>query len=363
MAWALGEPMGLAPRNPTRRALFRRLGGAAGLAVLAALPTACAPSPVPPTPTADMPNPSAPGPGRTRRIGFLSSLSEDSPDDPVDNLVIGLRDYGYLDGTNLAIEFRFAGGQDDRLPGLVADLLTAHVDLIVLADTRPIPVAVEATKTVPLVMIFSSDPVSLGLVDSLARPGGNLTGLAALNLPLAGKRLEMLRDAVPTAQVVAVLDNPRRRMGEPEWDATRATASTLGLSLDRLVTETRDELDALLRGSLPRPTDALYVLPDVLFLTRVAEIVEFANRQRLPGMYGSKEFVRAGGLMTYVPDRPALFRRAAYYADRILKGTNPAELPIEQPTRFELVLNLRTAREFGLTIPPRILLDVTDAIE
>jgi putative ABC transport system substrate-binding protein len=344
--------------HPTRRAFLKGTARAAcvitasGLALACSLPSPSSPSAV-----------SRPPSSRLARVGYLGSGSAEMPDDPLGNLRAGLRELGYVEGQNIVLETRFAEGQDERLQALVNELIELPVDLLIFPDTRPIPVAVRTTRTVPLVMMFSTDPVGLGLVESLAHPGGNLTGLASLNLPLAAKRLEVLRDSVPDIRTVAVLHNPGRLMGSPEWDATEAGANALGLTLLPLRADTRDAWLELLRQPLPAPADALYVLPDVVFLTLVPQVTAFANEHRLPGMYGSKAFVEAGGLLTYVPDRTAMFRRAAYYVDRILKGGNPAEIPIEQPTRFEFVINMKAARSLGITLPQWVLRDATSVVE
>lgn len=285
------------------------------------------------------------------------------PDDPLGNLQSGLRELGYVEGENLVLETRFAEGRDELLQGFISELVELPVDVMVFPDTRPIPVAVRTTRTVPLVMMFSTDPVGLGLVESLARPGGNLTGLASLNLPLAGKRLELLASSVPGIHSVLVLNNPASLMARPEWDAVQAVADALGLTVVPCSADTREAWIELLRGPLPTPADALYVLPDPVFLTLVPQVIAFANENGLPGMYGSKAFVDAGGLLTYVPDRPAMNRRAAYYVDRILKGANPAEIPIEQPMRFEFVINTRAARALGVTLPLTVLRDATSVIQ
>jgi putative tryptophan/tyrosine transport system substrate-binding protein len=348
----------LTSKRSTRRAFLYGAARAGCLATATVLAGACAGlSPFQATSAARQPT------ARLARVGYLGSGSVEMPDDPLGNLRAGLGELGYTENRNLVLETRFAEGQDDRLPTLVAELIALPVDVMVFPDTRPIPVAVRATRKVPLVMMFSTDPVGLGLAESLAHPGGNLTGLASLNLPLAGKRLEMLRDTVPGIRSVAVLHNPGRLMGSPEWDATQAAADALGLELLPLRASTRESWITLLQQPPPTPADALYVLPDVVFLTLVPEVIAFADQNRLPGMYGSKAFVDAGGLLTYVPDRTAMFRRAAYYVDRILKGGNPAEIPIEQPTRFEFVINMRTTRRLGVAISPTMLKEATSIVE
>lgn len=332
----------------SRRRFLRGSAGAAWLVLAGATAVGCQPT-RPPARLAPV-------------VGYVYSGSPGEGDAPLMHLRAGLQELGYTDGQNITLLTRFAEGRENTLPDLINELVQLPVAVIVLGDTRPIPVAVRATKIVPLVMMFSTDPVGLGLVESLGRPGGNLTGLASLNLPLAGKRLELLHDAVPSIRVVAMLHNPNRANAEPELKAVEAAASALGLRLEPVLATSREELDEALRRP-PPPADALYALPDVLFLARTREIAEFALRHRLPGMYGAEAYVEAGGLMSYVPDRPAMYHRAAYYVDRILKGGNPAEIPIEQPTRFKLLLNKRTATTLGVEFSRDVLLSAATVID
>jgi putative ABC transport system substrate-binding protein len=345
-------------RQLSRRRFVWVAGGAAGLALLGPA-TACIPS-VPRI----MDRPQA---TRIPRIGYVHSSTQEAAsrgeDATFENLLIGLSQLGYVEGQNLRIEARFADEQADRLPVLVDELLELPVEVLVVGDTRGNPVATQATRTVPIVLMFTADPVGLGYVQSLSHPGGNVTGLVSPNLELAAKRLELLKLTVPSIKTVAVLHNPRRAQGIPEWEAVRDGAARMNLEVVELRTETAEELGRTLREPLPQPVDALYVLPDVLFLRRIPDVVDFATRHNLPGMYGSKAFLEAGGLLTYVPDRPVMFRRAAYYVDRILKGTKPAELPMEQPNRYEFLVNLAAARKLGVEISAEARRSATGVVE
>jgi putative ABC transport system substrate-binding protein len=322
-------------------------GQTAGLALLAALPAACRRS--------NAPSPPA-------RIGYIRSAASD-PDDTLGSLRQGLRDFGYVEGENLLIEYRFAEGHEELLPTQVQELVDLGVALIVLGDTRPIPVARQVTQTVPLVMMFSADPVGLGLVESLARPGGNLTGMTSFNLQLAPKRLELLREVVPANKTVAVLHMTRRLNDASEMAATQQAAEQLHLELFDVPVTSLAELDAVLQTPLPEHVTALYVLPDILFLSRTTELLNFAARYGLPAMYASQHYVESGGLMAYEIDRHSMYRRVGYYVDQILKGASPAELPIEQPVHFQFMVNMQTARSLGIAFSPDTLREVTRTIE
>jgi putative ABC transport system substrate-binding protein len=274
-----------------------------------------------------------------------------------------LRQLGYVEGQNLVIEYRWAADRDDQLPRLAADLVQLKVDVIVVEGHTPaIQAAKQATSTIPIVMAVSGDPVNTGLVESLARPGGNVTGLSLLTPDLAPKRLELLKEAVPTLARVAVLWNAANPVKVLDWHETQAAASALGLQLQSLAVRGPTDFDGAFAATTRDRADALVVLPDGLINSHRKQIVDFAMTSRLPGMYPYREFVAAGGLMSYAPSYVDLFRRAAVYVDRILQGAKPADLPVEQPIKFELVLNLKTAQALGITIPPMLLFQADEVI-
>ena len=301
-------------------------------------------------------------PGTLPRIGVLR------PGLPLDPYIEvfrrGLRDLGYVEGQNLAIEFRWAHGRVDRLPELAAELARLDVDLIVVAGTTATRAVQRATRTIPIVMAAVGDPVSSRFVGSLARPGGNITGLTLFQNGLGQKRLALIKEAVPSATRVAVLRNPDSAADVSRvWSETEAAARALGLRLQlhdvRGVAELGDALAAMKRQG----AEALVVLPDPVFTADRGRIAELATRSQLPTIYEAREFVVAGGLMSYAPSLADQFRRAAVYVDKILKGAKAAALPVEQPTKFELVINLKTAKALGLTIPPSVLIRADEVIQ
>jgi putative tryptophan/tyrosine transport system substrate-binding protein len=289
-------------------------------------------------------------------IGARSSSCESTRSETIR---LALRDLGYIEGQNIAIEYRYAEGKLDRLPELAAELVRLKVDLIVVsAAERAIRAAKNATKTIPIVMTgVGTDPVEAGLVESLARPGGNVTGPTSLNRKLGGKRLELLKEAVPRVARVAVLYDPTipgttREVKEDLPVATRA----LGLTVRPWEVRDADDFEKVFAALNKQPPDGLYVPGGgQLIGANVKRIVGFALKSRLPSMYGNREAVEASGLMSYGTDLADSYRRVTYYVDRILKGAKPADLPVEQPTKFELVINLKTAKQIGLTIPPNVL--------
>jgi putative ABC transport system substrate-binding protein len=274
-----------------------------------------------------------------------------------------LHDLGYAEGQNVSVEYRWAEGHDDRLAGLAAELVRSHVDVIVTTGTPAAFAAKQATTTIPIVMASAGDPVRSGLVASLARPGGNVTGFTVLGPELEGKRLDLLKQAVPRISRVAVLWNSANPAIRFYYQETLAAARTLRVTLDPVV-EVRlaeDLTGGLARIAAARP-DALIVLADRFLLAHRARIVEFASARRLPGMYPYRGYVDSGGLMSYAPSDIELFRGAASYVDKILKGAKPADLPVQEPPKFEFVVNLRTARTLGVTIP-RTLLAGADVVQ
>jgi putative tryptophan/tyrosine transport system substrate-binding protein len=267
----------------------------------------------------------------------------------------GLRELGYVEGQNIVLELRDAEGKAERLPDLAAELVGLKVDVIVTSSTPAIQAAKKATETIPIVMGFSGDPVGTGLVASLAKPGGNLTGLSDIGPEISGKQLELLKEAFPTISRVALFLNPSNQGNRLRLKAAEVTAAELKVQIQALeVQSTNDVEKAILTISKGR-AQALMTLRDPAINVNQKRIVEFATANRLPTMHIDKEPVEAGGLMSYGPDIPDLFRRAAIYVNKILKGAKPADLPVERPIKFEFVINLKTAKQIGLTIPPNVL--------
>jgi putative ABC transport system substrate-binding protein len=297
------------------------------------------------------------------RIGYLSpgSASGGSGDDAFRQ---GLRELGYIEGTNIVIEYRFAEGKFDRLAKLAAELVQLKVDVIVAVVTQASLAARDATRTIPIVMAYVSDPVGSGLVASIARPGANITGTSGMNAEMAGKSLEALKEAVPKAARVAVLWNPGNAVFQGQMlKATEVAAAALGVQLQTFGARGPDELDGAFAAMSKEGVDALLVFADPVLNLHYARIVALAAKNRLPAMYGLKEIAAAGGLMAYGANRTGQYRRAATYVDKILKGTQPADLPVEQPTEIELVINLKTAKTLGLTFPLPLLGRADEVIE
>jgi putative ABC transport system substrate-binding protein len=267
----------------------------------------------------------------------------------------GLRDLGYVEGKNILIEYRYAEGKSDRLSNLAAELVRLKVDVIVTESSRAAEAAKHATQTTPIVMAIAGDPVGIGLVASLARPSGNVTGLTVLAPELSGKRLELLKEAAPKTISVAVIWNATNPGATGFLRETKAAAQSLGLQLQPVEVQSQDDLDAAFKAVTSTRPSALITLADGMLLNNRTRIVEFAAKNRLPTIFPDGEFADAGGLMAYGPNLGSNFRRAASYVDRILKGTKPANLPVEQPTKFELVINLKAAKQIGLTIPQSVL--------
>jgi putative tryptophan/tyrosine transport system substrate-binding protein len=287
---------------------------------------------------------------KTPRIGIL--VSTEGPN--VEGFRRGLRDLGYIEGKNILVEYRYHEGQPDRVPSLVAELLQLKVDVLVSTALSAIRAAKQATKTIPLVMVSNVDPVATGLVDSLARPGGNITGLTRLTRDLSGKRLELLKEVVPRISRVGVL-----------WERTRlanafndyeAAARELKIRLQSLeVQGPNPDFEGAFQAAAKGRVSALITVRATVLIPNRKKIADLAIRNRLPSMYEGNDFVEVGGLVSYAPYEAESLRRAAYYVDKILRGAKPADLPIEQPTKFELVINLKTAKQIGLSIPPNVL--------
>jgi putative ABC transport system substrate-binding protein len=296
-------------------------------------------------------------PKKVPLIGYLSSGDAASESTRSEAIRLALRELGYTEGQNIATEYRYAEGKLDRLPELAAELVRLRVDIIVAAGTdRVVREAKNATKTIPIVMGGGAEPVEAGLVESLARPGGNVTGISNLGSELGGKRLELLKEAVPKVARVAVLYDPA--IPSTVLDVKEAlplAARALGLTLQPWEVRRADDFDRVFASMGKQRPDGLYVASGPLIRPNRKRIAGFTSKSRLPSMYYNREFVNAGGLMSYGADLADSYRRVAYFVDRILKGAKPADLPVEQPTRFELVINLKTAKEIGVTIPQSLL--------
>jgi putative tryptophan/tyrosine transport system substrate-binding protein len=293
--------------------------------------------------------------GKIARIGFLGATSAYSVPERMEAFRQGLRDLGYIEGKSIVIEWRYADGKIDRLPALAAELVRLKVDVIVTQGSTSTRVAQEATRALPIVMTVSADPVAEGIIASLARPGGNVTGLTTLAPELGGKRLELLREAVPKASRVGVLFNPANTGSAPKWREIEVAGQSLGLKLQHLEVRAPEDFEKAFKAAKEEGAHALMVFREAVITTHRDRIVNLAAENKLPAMYELGDFVEAGGLMSYSPNEAWNFRRAAVYVDKILKGTKPADLPVEQPTKFEFIINLKTAKQIGLTIPPNVL--------
>jgi putative ABC transport system substrate-binding protein len=297
-------------------------------------------------------------PKKVPQLGYLSAPDSTTESVRAEAIRLALRERGYIEGQNIAIEYRYAEGKLDRLPELAAELVRLKVDIIVAAGAnRTIQEAKNASKTIPIVMVGGgSDPVVAGFVESLARPGGNVTGITNLSPELGGKRLELLKEAIPKLARVAVLHQPFAPGGGLEVkELLPAAARALGLTIQPWEVRGTDDFGRVFAAMGKQRTDGLYPALGTLMNVNGKRIADFALKSRLPSMYGNRETVEAGGLMYYGADLADSYRRAAYYVDRILKGAKPADLPVEQPTKFELVINLKTAKQIGLTIPQSML--------
>jgi putative ABC transport system substrate-binding protein len=303
--------------------------------------------------------------GKYYRIGFLLPAL---PSDPrvqrfFETFRNALAELGYVEGRNIAIESRWAAGKYERLADLAAELVRLKMDVIVTAAVPAIRAVKEATKTIPIVMAAVVDPVATGLVDSLARPGGNITGLSFMTPELVGKQLEMLKELVPNASQVGVLWNPENLGNPPQLKAAERAARTFGIRLRALEARSPRDIDGAFTVMTRERASAVLILVDVMFINQRIQIANLAATRRLPAVYGLPEHVEAGGLLAYAPSFLSGYRRAAVYVDKILRGAKPNDLPIEQPTQFEVVINLKTAKALGLTIPPSLLARADQIIE
>jgi putative ABC transport system substrate-binding protein len=289
------------------------------------------------------------------RIGYLGGGSPSSNPARIEAFRQGLRELGYVEGEIILIEWRYAEEKLDRLPALAAELVNLKVDVIVTAGPSVTRAAKAATNTIPVVMAFDSDPVGNGFVASLGRPGGNITGLSTLAPELSGKRLELLKEVVPRLQRMAVFGTSTYPSNAQALTETELAAAASGVKLQYLDVLGPKDIESAFRAASKGRADAALVLQNPLLVFQRTEVVDFAVKSRLPAIYPQTEYTEAGGLLYYGANTPDLFRRAATYVDKILKGAKPADLPVEQPTKFELVINLKTAKQIGVTIPPNVL--------
>ena len=289
------------------------------------------------------------------RIGFLVTGSSSSDSIRIEAFRQGLHELGYVEGKNITIEYRFADGRLERLPDLAAGLVRLKVDVIVTSGTAGALAAKHATRTIPIVMTAVGDPVARGIIDSLARPGGNITGLTSVSPDLAGKRLELLKETAPRLTRAGVLWNPAGQGATAVFKETVVAARALGVQVQSLEVRSPKDFESTFEAATGGRAQALIMLQSPLTTTHATRIVELATKSRLPTMFAEGMHVESGGLMSYGPNFPDLFRRAATYVDKILKGRKPADLPVEQPMKFEFVINLKTAKQIGVTIPPNVL--------
>jgi len=296
-------------------------------------------------------------------IGFLSSGSPGSSTSPLAAFRQGLREAGYVEGQNLAVEYRWAEGRYDRLSELAADLVSRKVDVIVTGSTLSARAAKNATSTTPVVFTMVSDPVGAGFVASLPRPGGNLTGFSDIAIELEPKRVELLSELVPQAGVIALLVNPKFPAAERIIEDAREAARAKGLQLQILKAGTESEIDAAFPSVIQLQAGGLVIGTDPFFFNRREQLVSLAARHSVPAIYELREFAAAGGLISYGTSLTAAYRQVGGYVRKILNGTKPADLPVQQPTTFELVVNLKTAKALGLTVPPSILARADEVIE
>jgi ABC-type uncharacterized transport system substrate-binding protein len=289
------------------------------------------------------------------RVAYLAAGTASSQTSQLEEFRQGLRELRYIEGKNIIIEPRYAEGKLDRLPALATELVGLKVDVIVTAGPTATRPAKEATTKIPIVMAFDSDPVGSGFVASLAQPGGNITGLSSVSAELNGKRLELLKETVPRLSRVAVLGTSTNPGNAQALKETELTAGAFGVKIQYLDVKDAKDIETAFRAARKERADALLVLNSPVFPSHQTQMTEFTLKNRLPVISFSPAFVDAGGLMSYGVRTADLFRRAATYVDKILKGAKPADLPVEQPTKFEFVINLKTAKQIGLTIPPNVL--------
>jgi putative ABC transport system substrate-binding protein len=301
--------------------------------------------------------------GRIPRVGYLFSFTPAEGQQLWEACRQGLRELGYVEGSNIAIEARWTAGRYERLPEIIAELIRLKVDVIVVAATPGALAVKAATSTIPVVIVAVSDPTRIGLVPSLARPGGNITGLSLLTPELSGKRLQLLTEISLKTSRVAALTNPNNRSHAIFLDETTAAGKETRIAIQAVQARNPDEIEGAFREMAKQGLQAAIVFDDPVIWSHRKQVVALAEKARLPVMYGYSEFVPDGGLISYGPHRPDLYRRTAGYVDKILKGAKPADLPIERPTKFELMVNLKTAKALGLEVPTAILLQAHRVIE
>ena len=320
----------------------------AGIAAIVAMPRAAQSQPAP----------------RVHRVGWLGMATPKAAEHLVNAFEEGLRERGLVIGKNLVIDYRWAGGEYGRLPSLASELVRLQPDVIVAGTMATVRAAKGATNTIPIVMVTVSDPIGEGLISSLARPGGNVTGLTLTpTWAIYGKQLQLLKETVPTAKRIAFLWSPANVAAPPGVKTVEEAARSLGVELHIVGARAPDDFEQAFRTMVGARTEALLVLADGMFFGHRARLAELAIAHRLPTVFASREYAEAGGLMSYGTSSPDLFRRAAIYVDKILKGSKPAELAVEEATKFDLVINLRTAKALPLTIPPSLLARADQIIE
>jgi putative tryptophan/tyrosine transport system substrate-binding protein len=298
---------------------------------------------------------------RIPHIGFLLSSTRSAGNEPnVAAFLAGLRELGYIEGQTITIEYRVAEGREEALPELAADLVRQGVDILLVSSNPAVRAAQQATKTIPIVFAFASDPVAEGLIASLARPGGNATGLTQDAGDESAKRLELLKAVAPSLSRVATLGT---KSAVSQFKQTDVAARAMGVQVLSLEAGSPEEVDPVLATAIGGHADGLIVIATAFFAALAPHILDFAAKNHLPGMYAQTNFARAGGLMTYATNMPQNYRRVASYVDRILKGTKPGDLPVERPTTYDFVINLKTAQELGLTIPQTVLQQATEIIQ
>jgi putative tryptophan/tyrosine transport system substrate-binding protein len=297
------------------------------------------------------------------KIGWLSQGSVFSVAPQREAIRSLLRELGYVEDKNIAFDYRYAENKLDRLPALANELVRQKVDVLLVSSPPVVLAAKNATRTIPIVFYNVADPVALGLVDSLARPEGNVTGFTIITEVLAGKRLELLKDTIPKLSRVAVLWNPQNPGNAQQWKESQLPARALGLQLHSMEVSSTDVFESAFKEAIKARSAALTVAQETLFTSNLKLVADFAIKNRLPAIYTRGDFVDNGGLMSYGADPAEQYRRVAVMVDKILKGTKPADLPVEQPTKFELMINLTTAKTLGLTIPPIVLMRATKVVK
>jgi putative ABC transport system substrate-binding protein len=293
---------------------------------------------------------------KVAKIGWLSAGPASGPSHGRELFPREFGKLGYIEGKNITFEYRYADNKLDRLPALVDELVRLKVDVLLASSTPAALAAQNATRTIPIVFVNVSDPVAVGLIDSLARPGGNITGITNIAAVLVGKRLELLKETIPKLSRVAVLWNPQDPASAQQWKESQLPARELGLQLHSMEVTSTDKYEGAFKEAIKARSAALAVTHHSLAVSNQKQIADLATKNRLPAIYARGDYVDSGGLISYGADEAETYRRAAYYVDRILKGAKPADLPVEQPMKFELVINLKTAKTLGLTIPPMVLM-------